>query len=93
MLTFPKNDWLRSEQATKREQYTLETNLQKESEKELKQFLKLCKKQLACRADAEQALAEFNKTLRLLRIEESSCIQVPIFQGKGRSKKDQKPER
>ena len=83
---------LRSEQATKREQHTLDKNLKKESENEQKQFLKLCKKQFACQADAEQALAEFIKTLRLLRIEESCCVQVPVFKGKGRPKKDQKPE-
>lgn len=83
---------LRSEQASKRERCTLEKNLLKESEKELKQFLKLCKKRFACQADAEQALAELIKTLRLLRIEESRCISIPVFDGRGRPKQGQEPE-
>jgi len=90
-----KQRWLilRSEQAGKREQHTLEKRLLKDSEKELKQFHKLCKKRFACREDAEQALDEFTQTLRLTCIEEMACVAQPVYSGKGRPKTGQQPER
>lgn len=85
--------WLlvQSRQAAKREQQTLEKNLLKDTTKELKQFAKLCKKRFACQKDAEQALAEFKKTLKLVCIEDTHVIKVPVYSGKGRPKKGENP--
>lgn len=90
-----KQKWLvlRSEQATKREQHTLERNLFKNSEKEQKQFARLCKQRFACQTDAEQALEAFCQSLKFTRISRSDCIALPVFSGKGRPQKGQKPER
>ena len=88
-----KQKWLilRSEQATKREQQTLARNLLKSSEKEHKQFIKLCKQRFACQTDAETAMKVFSKTLKTTRISEFDCIAHPVFLGKGRPKKGQQP--
>ena len=87
--------WLlvRSEQATKREQHTLDKNLLKESTRELKAFAKLCQKRFACRADAEQALRDFESRLTLLRIEAGQCLAEPVYASAGRPKQGQEPER
>ena len=84
---------LRSEQAMKREQRTLEKNLLKHSEKELRSFQKLCKKRFACEQDAMQALKEFQQSLPLLRIEDTGCTTSTNFSNRGRPKKGQQPLR
>lgn len=86
--------WLvvRSEQATHREHKTVLKNLLKTGTQELKQFQKLCKKPFACPSDAEQALADFCRELKVLRIEGRGILAKPVFSGKGRPKKNQAPD-
>lgn len=82
---------LKSEQATHREQHTVEKHLEKDSMAELKRFQKFCKKRFACEQDAKQALDEFKSSLTLLRLEGITCEACPVYAGRGRPSADQMP--
>jgi len=82
---------LKSEQATHREQHTVEKHLTKDSMAELKRFQKFCKKRFACEQDAKQALEEFMSSLTLLRLESMTCEACPVYGGRGRPSADQMP--
>lgn len=84
---------LRSEQAARREQATVEKHLKKDSTQELKQFRKLCTRRFACEQDAWQALDEFRLSLRLLRLEQMTCHACPVYSGRGRPGADEQPQR
>lgn len=85
--------WLliHSEQATKREQVTFYKNLDKNITKELKALGQLKKKQFACAVDAEQAMSDFASQCHLLGFAQSTIVKEPIYSGRGRPKKDEKP--
>jgi transposase len=85
--------WLvvRSEQANKREQHTLEKRLLKESTREMKAFHKLCKQPFACQSDAQTALQDFIATLKFIRIEDAASEQVPVYAKAGRPRAGDKP--
>ena len=85
--------WLliHSEQATKREQVTFYKNLDKNITKELKALGQLKKKQFACAVDAEQAMSDFANQCHLLGFAQSTIVKEPIYSGRGRPKKDEKP--
>ena len=82
---------LKSEQATHREQHTVEKHLTKYSMAELKRFQKFCKKRFACEQDAKQALEEFMSSLTLLRLESMTCEACLVYGGRGRPSADQMP--
>lgn len=84
---------LRSEQAMKRQQHTLEKKIRQTSDNELKAFQKLCKKRFACEPDAMKALHTFEQGLQHLQIEEARCLALPVYQRKGRPRQGQKPDR
>lgn len=88
-----KQRWLlvKSEQATKREELTFYKKLEKSLAKELKQLGLLSKKQFACKKDAQKALEEFTSQCQLLDIEQSTLTETPLFSGRGRPKREEKP--
>ena len=63
----------------------------KQSTAELKAFEVLCRREFACRVDAEQALAEFKKTQTLTTVASSGIEEIPHYPGRGRPGKGQKP--
>src|SRR5437764_5196002 len=62
-----------------------------QSTAELKAFEVLCRREFACRVDAEQALAEFKKTQTLTTVASSGIEEIPHYPGRGRPGKGQKP--
>lgn len=63
----------------------------KQSTAELKAFEALCRREFACRVDAEKALAESKKTQTLTTIASSGIEEIPHYPGRGRPGKGQKP--
>src|ERR687892_989962 len=63
----------------------------KQSTAELKAFEALCRREFACRVDAEKALAEFKKTQTLTTVASSGIEEIPHYPGRGRPGKGQKP--
>ncbi len=88
-----KQKWLlvSSEQATKREEITFYKNLDKNVAKEVKALNQLSKKQFACEADAQTTINEFAKQCHLLGFEDTAVVEVPVYEGRGRPKKEAEP--
>ena len=89
-----KQRWLlvRSEQAMKREQYTLDKRMLKESSASLKSFKKLTRERYSCELDASKSL---NKWLRAQDYTEVSDIEIiahAVYKQSGRPKQDQQPD-
>ena len=81
-----------SKDAYKREIKTLEKNLLKNTNKEMKAFSSLKIEEFACEKDAMASLDKFKKKCSLLEIDSIEIIQNAKFNGKGRPKKDAKPD-
>jgi transposase len=86
--------WLlvRSEQATKREHHTLNSQMLKQAEGSRKAFKKLCQQAFACRTDAFAAIEQWQEKQGTLAVE-ATVLEVPVYEGKGRPGKNQQPVR
>jgi transposase len=84
--------WLlvRSEQAYKREQHSLNKRMLKQADAERKTFKKLAQQAFACETDANNAVAQWRKKQRVLDVE-PTVTRVPVYHTKGRPAKDQAP--
>lgn len=80
-----------SEEAYQRELTTLTKMYQKQSLKEYKAFLCLCKQKFACSQDATQALQQFVKKCKYLQLEALSPEKKPQYTAKGRPAQDSQP--
>jgi len=89
-----KQHWLliRSEQAKKREQHTLDKRMEKESNAALKAFKKLSRQRFACSLDADNALKLWLKSHDELAISDSEILKHAIFTQSGRPKLNQEPD-
>lgn len=64
----------------------------KQSQTEYKALNTLAKQRFACTADAETALARFQKTLNTTQLHDTRLIEVHQFTGKGRPRKGLTPD-
>lgn len=89
-----KQRWLlvSSEQAKKREQYTLDKRMLKESISALKSLQKLSKQRFACHDDAMKMLGIWMKSQPSMSLSEIDVIEHPIFTKSGRPKTAQEPD-
>lgn len=87
--------WLliRSEQATKREQKTLDKKILKTTEQTIKTFKKLCLQRFACIKDAEKSLNDWQKKQTLVKVHHSEMIAHEVYAKSGRPKRNQQPTR
>ncbi len=85
--------FIRSAQATKREQHTLCKNILKSTEQSMKSFNKLCRETFACAQDAEKALARWLKEQDYLQAFDIKLIEDVVYQGRGRPKQDVQGEK
>jgi transposase len=77
----------------KRLKKSVDSQLARQSEKERKAFKALCAKAFVCEPDARQALEQFKGTLTLSRLEGETIGMTSQYQGRGRPRKGQRPER
>jgi transposase len=86
--------WLlvRSEQAYKREQHTLNKRMLKQAEAERKTFKKLTQLEFACETDANNAITQWRKKQRTLDVV-PEVTYIPVYHTKGRPAKGQTPTR
>jgi transposase len=61
------------------------------SEKEVKAFGKLCRREFACQADARQALETFEQDLTYTQVETATIIATPHYDQPGRPKAGEEP--
>lgn len=89
-----KQRWLlvRSEQAKKREQYTLDKQMLKESTAAIKSFNKLNRQRFSCAQDADKALQAWIKAQEFINITDNEIIEHAIFSQSGRPKTGQLPD-
>lgn len=89
-----KQRWLlvRSEQAKKREQYTLDKRMFKESTSSLKSFKKLTRERYSCALDANKALHNWLKTQDYTEISDAEIIAHAVYKQTGRPKQGQQPD-
>ena len=80
-----------SQEAYKREIYTLKKQFAKRSEEEYKAFVKLCKQAYESPGQATKAADAFVKKCKYLSINLLDLKQVPVFETKGRPSKDAVP--
>lgn len=80
-----------SEEAYKREIYTLKKQFAKQSEKEFRAFAKLSKQAYESEKQATKAVNAFVKKCKYLSINLLETKQVPIFETKGRPSKNAVP--
>jgi len=90
-----KQRWLliRSEQACKREQKTLDNKMLKTTQQSIKTFKKLCQQCFACKADANKALSAWEKQQAMITVHDSKIIAIEVHKKSGRPKRDQAPLR
>lgn len=83
-----KQNWvvIFSKHAYHREIKTLDKQIAKKIEKEMKTFDTLCKVEFACESDAEKEIAKFSKKCQYLIINDISYQEVRRHKGKGRPK-------
>ena len=81
-----------SPQAYQRALKTVNKHCLEQSTTEFKAFDKLCKQDFACEADARQALAAFEKKLKLTDLADVQVNALRRFEGKGRPAKGRKPD-
>ena len=89
-----KQKWLlvHSEQARKRETYSLTKRMLKKAEAERKTFKKLSQQKFACQYDAQQAIELWRKKQVYTDVIDE-IIEIQIYGKKGQPKKGQAPER
>lgn len=85
-----KQRWLLiySEQARTRAEKTVDRQLLKQSQQEMKGFSKLCKQDFNCAEDALAALAKFQKSLKVLEVRDAQVISQTHYLKAGRPSKD-----
>lgn len=90
-----KQRWLliHSDAATVRSTKTVTKRLLKDIEQEMKLLKRLARRSFACPEDAQLALAELRKELRLVVIPELHLMTQQHFDKPGRPKKDAVPDR
>ncbi len=81
-----------SEQARTRAVKSADKELLKQSKQEHKAFEKLCKTRFNCLEDAERALLNYQKTLKILSVHEPTITSHKHFASAGRPRKDAVPE-
>jgi len=86
--------WLliRSEQAYKREQHSLNKRMLKAGEVARKSFKQLCQQRFACAQDAQRAVMKWQSKQVVCDVN-ASVLEVPVYRGAGRPKLGQLPER
>jgi transposase len=67
--------------------------LQRQSEADSKTWAKLMRQEFACLEDAKQALAAFEKVLKVCTLKASEIQQLPHYHSSGRPAKDAQPAR
>ncbi len=80
-----------SKQAAKKQLKTLESQIQEEKDRIEREANKLAKKELFCRADAEQAFEQFAKTVKYHDVS-YQLVEIKKYPSKGRPKKGAKQE-
>jgi transposase len=80
-----------SPQAYKREMHTFREKFAKESQKESQSLVNLCRQTFGCKPDATTAYNKFKKKCKYINISDLALVEMPVFEGKGRPKKDAKP--
>jgi transposase len=85
-----KQKWLliKSEQAGKRENYTLNKTLLKNTEVSVKSFKKLCQRSFSCEIDAKAALKKWEQEQDYVQVSEGSILSTPVHAERGRPKLD-----
>jgi transposase len=73
-------------------QRTVDKQLLKQSEQEVKAFKHLCRTAFACEADAQQALATFAQGLQATFLAQSTLRPTPRYAKRGRPGQDAHPE-
>ena len=81
-----------SPEAYRRALPTVNRQCLKASGEESKTFERLCKQEFACEADARQALATFEKTLKMTFVAEVQVNALARYRSKGRPAHDQPPD-
>ena len=89
-----KQRWLLvfSEQAKKREQYTLDKRMLKDSNEAVKSLKKLSKQRFSCHSDAMKILNVWLKSQGSMSLSDIDVIKHPIFSKSGRPKIGQEPD-
>jgi transposase len=82
-----------SQQAYDRDLRTMNRRALKQSEREQKAFIKLCRRPFACRQDAQRAWEKFQKTLKYLVIPDLQIWEYARYARRGKPKKGARPER
>jgi transposase len=84
--------WLliRSEQATKREHHTLNSQMLKQAEGSRTTFKKLCQQAFAGQTDALAAIEQWQEKQATLAVE-ATVLEVLVYKGKGRPGINQQP--
>jgi len=81
--------WLliKSEQASKRENHTLQKTILKSTESSMKSFKKLCQQSYACRPDALTALSKWEEAQDYVTVATPLILEQLTHLGRGRPKK------
>lgn len=81
--------WLliKSDQASKRENHTLQKTILKSTESSMKSFKKLCQQFYACKTDALTALSKWEDTQDYIKVAEPLILEQLTHSGRGRPKK------
>lgn len=89
-----KQRWLliESEQAKKREQYTLDKRMEKESNASIKAFNKLSRQRFSCSLDADKALNIWLKSQNEVALNDREIFKHAVFKQSGRPKLNQQPD-
>lgn len=89
-----KQRWLvvYSRSAHERAEQTVNKQHLKQSQAEYKTFNALAQQSFACTTDAEAALAQLQKKLKVVALHEPRIVEVVGFKGKGRPRKGRKPD-
>jgi len=90
-----KQRWLllRSEQAMKQEQYTLDKRMLKNSTISLKSFKKLTRERYSCALDARKSLNKWLKKQSYIEISDIEIIEHAVYKQSGRPKQGQQADR
>ena len=80
--------FIRSAQASKREQRTLHKNILASTEQSMKSFKKLCRQTFSCEQDAKKAFDLWLKQQRYIQVFDIDVVENMVYQGRGRPKAD-----
>jgi transposase len=81
-----------SPEAYRRALHTVNKHCLQRSSSEVKAFDQLCQQDFACEADARQALAAFEKTLKMTFVAEAQVTALARYHGKGRPARSRAPD-